>query len=408
MTASADPRTADDARPEFSWPAGETADSPEPAHARPWPVGPLPTSRAGDSRRTGRARTVALLAAASVAAGATGSALTMRYDGDSSPAVPITRSATVLPVGTEGTSQTAAATVAPSVVTIAVSGSAEGQNISGTGSGVVLRQDGYIVTNNHVVAAATGGGRVSVRFSDGSTRPARIVGTDPTSDLAVVRVNGAADLTAATFADSDALAVGQAVLAVGAPLGLANTVTQGIVSTLHRPVRTGQNVSAQSVIDAVQTDAAINPGNSGGALVDLAGRVVGIPSAIATAGRGASGNIGVGFAIPSNDATEVAEELIRDGRATHAQIGVSVSDAAESAEGLGASVGAVTAGGPAAAAGLRDGDVVTRVGGRDVTDADGLIVAVRSREPGEQVEVTYRRDGQTRTATISLGTAPAR
>ena len=163
-------------------------------------------------------------------------------------------------------------------------------------------------------------------FDDGSTARATVVGTDPTSDLAVVRAEGVSDLTPAVFADSDDLAVGQAVLAVGAPLGLSSTVTEGIVSTLDRPVRTGDGASEQSVIDAVQTDAAINPGNSGGALVDLEGRVVGVNSAIATAGDGSSGNIGVGFAIPSNDAVTVAEQLIADGTADHPLLGVSVGE----------------------------------------------------------------------------------
>src|SRR5207302_1342242 len=192
-------------------------------------------------------------------------------------------------------------------------------------------------------------------LSDGRRVSRSIVGTGPSADLAVIKLNGVTGLTAATFAPSDNLRVGQAVLAVGAPLGLANTVTQGIVSTLHRPVRTGDTTNSQSVIDAVQTDAAINPGNSGGALVDLAGRVVGINSAIATAG-GTSGNIGVGFAIPSETATKIADEIIRTGKATHSQMGVSVGDATSStdgAPGLGATIQAVAAGSPAARAGLQ-------------------------------------------------------
>ncbi|MDQ6649161.1 MAG: trypsin-like peptidase domain-containing protein [Actinomycetota bacterium] len=314
-----------------------------------------------------------------------------------------------------GTAEAAAKAVGPSVVTIAVTGRVQSafgraQAQSDTGSGVVIRTDGYVLTNNHVVAAAVGGGTVSVTFSDGRSVPASIVGTDPTSDLAVVRVSGVTGLTAAVFADSDQLHVGQAVLAVGAPLGLSNTVTEGIVSTLHRPVATGeQGAPAQSVIDAVQTDAAINPGNSGGALVDLAGRVVGINSAIASVGASAtgtqSGNIGVGFAIPSSAAAKVADQLIATGHATHAQLGVSVTDGTGSsanAPGAGATLGQVAAGGPAAAAGLQAGDVVTKVGDRVVTDANGLIVAVRAHEPGESVVVTYRRSGAVRTASVVL------
>ena len=170
-------------------------------------------------------------------------------------------------------------------------------------------------------------------------------------------------------------------------------------------MRTGEDAGSQAVIDAVQTDAAVNPGNSGGALVDLAGQVVGIPSAIATT-SGSSGSIGVGFAIPSNDAAEVADEIIADGRATHAQMAVGVGSAT-SATDSGAVLSAVTPGGPAADAGLRAGDLVVRVGERTVTDADSLIVAVRSADPGDSVQVTYRRGGQERTATVVLGEAPA-
>ena len=316
-------------------------------------------------RRPRRARMTALLVAGALACSATGAATAQLLD-DDAPVTPaavastLQRSATTVTGAARttvtGTPESAAATVGPSVVTIAVTGTqtttspfgqAAQQRVSGTGSGIVLRADGYVLTNNHVVSAAVDGGTVDVTFSDGTSAPAKIVGTDPSSDLAVIKVTGVSDLTPATFGDSDALAVGQAVLAVGAPLGLSNTVTEGIVSTLHRPVRTGEEgASEQSVIDAVQTDAAINPGNSGGALVDLAGHVVGINSAIATAGDGSSGNIGVGFAIPANSATEVADELIADGTADHPQLGISVGDATTTS--AGATVRQTTAGGPAA------------------------------------------------------------
>jgi putative serine protease PepD len=327
-----------------------------------------------------------------------------------------------------GTPESAAAVISPSVVTLEVSGSevvssngffgvqSQDQQVSDTGSGVVIRVDGatgYILTNNHVVSAAESGGTVNVTLTDGRTIPATIVGHDATSDLAVVKVNNVSGLKAATFANSDALKVGQAVLAVGAPLGLSNTVTEGIVSTLHRPVSTGESgASAQSVLDAVQTDAAINPGNSGGALVDLAGRVVGINSAIASTGSsttgGQSGNIGVGFAIPSNDAADVADQLIATGHATHAQIGISAQDAASTtngAPGLGSTVGGVSPGGPAAKAGLQPGDLITKVGDRVVTDAESLIVAVRANKPGASVPVTYTRAGRPHTVTVVLAGA---
>jgi putative serine protease PepD len=309
-------------------------------------------------------------------------------------------------------------------VTVEVSGTAvssspfgqQSQQIADTGSGVVVRVDGttgYILTNNHVISAALTGGTVHVTLNDGRTLAATIVGHDTTSDLAVLKITGVSGLKAAVFADSNALTVGQAVLAVGAPLGLSNTVTQGIVSTVHRPVATGESgAGAQAVIDAVQTDAAINPGNSGGALVDLAGRVVGINSAIASTGASSqgtqSGNIGVGFAIPSNDAANVADQLIATGTATHSQIGISAQDAASSTEGapgLGASVGQVTPGGPAAKAGLQQGDVITKIGDRVVTDADSLIVAVRANKPGTTVPVTYDRGGQTHTTNVTLTAA---
>jgi putative serine protease PepD len=290
-------------------------------------------------------------------------------------------------------------------------GGEQTQQVSDTGSGIVLRSEGstgYIVTNNHVIAAALNGGTVHVTLNDGRTVAASIVGHDTTDDLAVIKVAGVSGLKAATFADSDQLKVGQAVLAVGAPLGLSNTVTQGIVSTLHRPVATGEaGAGAQAVIDAVQTDAAINPGNSGGALVDLAGRVVGINSAIASTGAssGQAGNIGVGFAIPSNDAADVADQLIRTGHATHSQLGVSAGDASSStdgAPGLGAVLRQVAPGSPAQVAGLQAGDLITKVGDRVVTDANSLIVATRSHSPGSKVTVTYSRGGQVRQATVTL------
>jgi putative serine protease PepD len=399
----------------------------------------LPPTGSGDGPQhgsdPGRYRRTALALAALVAAGLIGGGTVAAVDrsngtvlGTAGAVLQTTSSVVGGSGGTAtGTPEAAAAVISPSVVTIEVSGTelvssnspfgqAQPQQVSGTGSGVVLRTVGsttYILTNNHVVSAAVSGGAVHVTLNDGRTVAASIVGTDATADLAVVKITGVSGLTPAVFADSSALKVGQAVLAVGAPLGLSNTVTQGIVSTLHRPVRTGESgASAQSVLDAVQTDAAINPGNSGGALVDLAGHVVGINSAIATTGSSSttsqSGNIGVGFAIPSNDAAAVADQLIATGHATHSQIGISAQDAASStngAPGLGATVGAVTAGGPAAKAGLQPGDLITKVGSRVVTDADSLIVAVRANNPGTSVVITYERAGQTRTTTATLAAA---
>jgi putative serine protease PepD len=385
------------------------------------PAGPVAPPVAKHKRNG----TALLLALALVAGGGVGGAVASALDGNGGTTV---INGTAFSGGTvqgaasstvKGTPESAASIIGPSVVTVEVTGQASNgfggsSASSGTGSGVIIRTEGYIVTNNHVVSAAVGGGSVHVTLSDGRTLPATIVGTDPSTDLAVLKVSGASGLQAATFARSEALKVGQAVLAVGAPLGLANTVTQGIVSTLHRPVRTGEaGASAQAVIDAVQTDAAINPGNSGGALVDLAGRVVGINSAIATtggSGSGQSGNIGVGFAIPSEIASNVADQLIASGRAVHSQIGVSVGDAPNStdgAPGLGATIRDVVPGGPAAKAGLQVGDVVTKVDDRRVTDADSLIVAVRSHDPGSTVTLTISRGGATKTLKVTLGTSPS-
>lgn len=372
---------------------------------------PEPSSGSQSSRRLG---TLALALALMVGSGAAGAGLALGLDDDGT--TPVRAAAVIAQSSGEsgptvaGTTESAAAIIGPSVVTIRVAGSqttqtpfgTRQQRVSGTGSGVVLSTDGYIVTNNHVVASAVGGGEVSVLFRSGRTAEATIVGTDPTSDLAVIKVPASDELTPAVFADSDDLVVGQDVLAVGAPLGLSNTITEGIISTIGRPVRTGEpGASAQSVIDAIQTDAAINPGNSGGALANLAGEVVGLNTAIATAG-GSSGSIGVGFAIPSNTVVEVARELIADGTAEHPLLGVSVSNGPNAS---GALVRDVR--GAAAGAGLRAGDIITKVDDRTVVDANSLIVAVRAHDPGDKVVVSYLRGGQTRTTTVALTTAPA-
>jgi putative serine protease PepD len=311
---------------------------------------------------------------------------------------------------TSNSVESAAAIALKSVVTIEVSGSSG----SGTGSGVVLDSSGHIVTNNHVVEEAASGGTITVVLSNGTQRSATIVGRDPSSDIAVIKVSDTSGLTPATFAASSTVKTGQTVLAVGAPLGLSNTVTEGIVSALNRPVRTGSEASAaatqNTVIDAVQTDAAINPGNSGGALVDLNGRVIGINSAIATvssasSGQGQdsqSGNIGVGFAIPADTALSVAKQLIETGTAVHATLGVSAED---TQSGTGAQIAQVTSGSAADKAGLKTGDVVTAIGSRKVSDTDGLVAAVRSHSPGESVTVTYQRGGKTSTVTAKLSSS---
>ena len=376
------------------------------------PAGPPQHPQQPPRRRFAAGIAVGAIALA-LASGVTGSAATLALnDNDSNGAAPvITRevSPASAKAAAPGTVEAAAATITPSVVTLRVTGSEGGRTAQGTGSGVVLREDGHILTNNHVVAPAANGGTVQVFFSDGSSKEAKIVGRDPSNDLAVVKVNGASGLKAATFAGSSGLKIGQPVLAVGAPLGLSGTVTQGIISAVNRPVRTGDGTGQDAVIDAIQTDAPINPGNSGGALVDLSGRVIGINSAIATVGGGdngapgqssQSGNIGVGFAIPADDAVRIAQQLISEGKASHATLGVSAQD---STEGAGATVMSVVGGSAASKIGLREGDVITAVGSRRVVDVDSLVAAVRDHEPGDKVTITYQRAGKTAKGDVTLG-----
>ncbi|QZN87394.1 trypsin-like peptidase domain-containing protein [Cellulomonas sp. C5510] len=304
-----------------------------------------------------------------------------------------------------------AATVLPSVVSIEAT-SAVG---SATGSGMVLRQDGYILTNHHVVAGAEeAGSSLVVLFADGSQEPATVVGSTPDYDLAVLKVD-VTGLTPLALGDSDEVQVGDPVVAVGAPLGLAGTVTSGIVSALNRPVAAGDGNEATAFINAIQTDAAINPGNSGGPLVNAAGEVVGINSAIAQppgAAPAAGGSIGLGFAIPSNQARRTAEQLIETGRATYPVIGAmldtrytgeGVRVAGESQQGQ----PPVTPDGPADRAGIRPGDVILAIEGRPVTQPDELIVAIRARTPGEAVLLRVRGDdGAERDVRVVLDESP--
>ncbi|WP_433086079.1 trypsin-like peptidase domain-containing protein [Dactylosporangium sp. CA-052675] len=277
--------------------------------------------------------------------------------------------------------------VLPSVVDIST-GEAEG-------SGVIMTADGQVITNNHVVAGAS---KLQVTFSTGKTASATVVGTDPAGDIAVIKIQGVSGLTPAKFGDSDALRVGDTVLAVGSPLGLQGSVTAGIVSALHRTIEGEQG--GKSIADAIQTDAAINPGNSGGALVNLRGEVVGINTAIATAGQN-SGNIGVGFAISANRARSSADQLAKGGKVSHPYLGVQLTDGNG-----GALIGGVVAGGPADKAGLKTGDLVTKFGSATVNDATGLINAVQGAKAGDQVQVTINRNGTEQTVTVTLGEAP--
>jgi len=281
----------------------------------------------------------------------------------------------------------------PSVVQLNVGGNGAG----GTGSGFVVREDGYILTNNHVTA---GGSTISVTFSDGSSAPATLVGANPGYDLAVVKVDRS-DLPAVTLGSSGALKVGDTAIAIGSPLGLQGTVTSGIVSALDRPVTAG-GTGEMAFINAIQTDAAINPGNSGGPLVDGNGAVIGINTAIATLGGslgGQAGSIGLGFAIPIDSAARIASEIIATGTSSTPIMGVRID---MEYPGPGARISEVTPGGPAADAGLRSGDVVTAVNGSLVADPTGLIVAIRSSAPGETIVLTVDRNGQISTIDVVL------
>ena len=298
-----------------------------------------------------------------------------------------------------------AAKLLPSVVTLNVAGATE----SGTGSGVIIRSDGYILTNNHVVEVAANGGTITADFYKGKQKvPARIVGRDPKTDLAVVRVD-ATGLPAATLGQSSSLVVGDPVVALGAPLGLSSTVTSGIISALDRNVEVPDETGATSgglLIGAIQTDAAINPGNSGGPLVDDKGQVIGINSAIATApgsgGTTSGGNIGVGFAIPIDYARSIADEIIRTGKATHPYVGVTAGPADTAGGGQGAKILSLVAGGPAQKAGLQVNDIITKVDGQTIDGVDGLVAATRLHKVGDVVTITYQRNGKSATVRVTL------
>jgi putative serine protease PepD len=318
----------------------------------------------------------------------------------------------------------AAATAAPSVVTISVSGSSG----SGNGSGVFLTEDGYVITNAHVVTldGSTSNVKLQVKTSDGHVYDAKVIGTDPINDLAVIKVDAPISFKPVEFADSSQINVGDRVVALGAPLGLANTVTEGIVSALNRTIAVAsaevpenpglgglQFFSGRGTavnLRVIQTDAAINPGNSGGALVDEEGKLIGINVAIASAGSGAqAGNIGVGFAIPSNVAERIASEIMTTGTASHALLGAGVIDATASSDNSGFSIGAeikeLTKGGAAEKAGLAVGDIVVKFNGQAIATAGELTAAVRQEPAGAKAIVELIRNNKTLTVNVVLGDA---
>ncbi|MFC4785420.1 S1C family serine protease [Nocardioides sp. MAHUQ-72] len=288
--------------------------------------------------------------------------------------------------------------------TVQISAEYDGQEGGATGSGFVLDRQGHVVTNNHVVAdAASDDGLIEIVDQDGNRFEATLVGRSPVYDLAVLYAEEAKGLHPAPLGASQALRVGEGVVAFGSPLGLSSTVTAGIVSALHRPVTTGDSSNDSSYINAVQTDAAINPGNSGGPLVNLRGQVVGVNSAIATTGTAAgeeAGNIGVGFAIPIEQVEITADQILRTGEARYPVIGAKVKTGQD--DGSGAEIDEVMDGTPADDSGLQQGDVITEVDGQRVSDGIALIVAIRAHQPGETVEFTVQRDGEERTVEVTL------
>jgi putative serine protease PepD len=297
--------------------------------------------------------------------------------------------------------------VLPTIVTIGVS-AADGSG--GTGSGEVITSDGYILTNNHVIAPAAEGADIVVLYSDGTSHPAKLVGRSERADVAVVKVD-ATGLPVIQQGNSAALKVGQPVVALGAPLGLSSTVTTGVVSALGRTVPVAGDGDRNAVLaDAIQTDASINPGNSGGALVDCDGRLVGVNSAIATVpganGVAGGGSVGIGFAIPETVAIPIAEQIIKTGNVTYPTFGIGVTPiqpGAQGSEQTGLYVQSVTPGGPAAQAGIQEGDIITKVDGKPVASIDDLTAIQLTSKPGDTVEVTYDRDGETQRTTVTLG-----
>ncbi|MEV7622577.1 trypsin-like peptidase domain-containing protein [Actinoplanes sp. NPDC089786] len=380
----------------------------------PW-AAPVATETATRPASSGRGRRVFVAGAAAVlialAGGGIGAATVLAMDDNDGSSTVQTGSSSVTRVVDRSSLAQIASAVQDSVVSITTG--------SGEGSGVVLNSNGDIVTNNHVVSTAQGG-KVNVIFADGKKATATIVGTDERTDLAVIRATGVSDLKPATLGDSAQMQVGDTVLALGSPLGLEGSVTAGIISAKDRTIKSegsepspqdqqpnpfgGQEQQqqqpsggAQSMSGLLQTDAPINPGNSGGALVNTNGQVIGINSAIYTSG-GSQGNIGLGFAIPSNKVKQVVDALIAGKKVSHPALGVSVAEA----ENGGALVRSVTAGSAAAGAGIQQGDVIISVNGKAVNDSDDLIGVIQGASVGSKVSIVFSRDGAQKTVTATL------
>jgi len=418
------------------------------AHRDPFPTEPIRSVRNPKSRKRSRAGIVVASTAAVAVISAGAGALVFAVQPDHSaarslasavvtaPTMPVAKppaASTPASGAPAGSVEQVAAKVVPSVVKLQIDMGSQSEE----GSGIILDPNGLILTNNHVVAALNGasagdgapggqdesdgqaapsgqeapGGqamKATVTLSDGRTAPFSVVGADPSSDIAVVRAQGLSGLTPIALGSSKDLKVGQNVVAIGSPLGLQGTVTTGIVSALDRPVSTGDGPDQNTVLDAIQTDAAINPGNSGGALVNMNGELIGVNSAIASLGGGGSpgaqsGSIGLGFAIPVDQAKRIADELASTGTATHASLGVQL---ANDPSANGAAIAQVVGGGPAATAGVPDGVVVTKMDDHVIDSPEALVAAVRSKAPGDAVTLTYSdSSGASQTAQVTLGTA---
>ena len=382
--------------------------------AQPTMVPPGAAPRTSQKRSRTGTLVIGALAVAVLSAGVGGGVATLAHQDRPAPGSTLSGAAPSVPAAAlpAGSVEQVAAKVVPSVVKLETNlGRA-----SEEGSGIILTSDGLILTNNHVVAAAGATpdapagppAQTKVTFFDGRTAKFTVVGTDPSSDIAVVRAENVTGLTPVSLGSSADLRVGQDVVAIGSPLGLEGTVTTGIISALNRPVAAGGDTRNQNtVLDAIQTDAAINPGNSGGALVNMSGQLVGVNSAIATMGgdspQAQSGSIGLGFAIPVDQAKRIADELIQNGSASHASLGVQVSNDTTSD---GAKIVEVTGDGAAAKAGLPSGVVVTKVDDRVINSADALVAAVRSKAPGDKVTLTFLDSGgKPQTVAVTLGKA---
>ncbi|MEU9888311.1 trypsin-like peptidase domain-containing protein [Sphaerisporangium sp. NPDC051011] len=380
----------------------------------PPPGAPRVETGAAGSRgpRTGVLATLAVvIALVASTAGSVGTYLLTRSNGGVDPSYSLGTPTGAIVNRAPDSVAGVASKVLPSVVSLDVRGNSE----AGTGSGFVIK-GGYVVTNNHVVAAAALTGNIKITFNDKKSTAAKIVGRDPSSDIAVVKPDDTFGAPEITIGNSDRVVVGDPVIAIGSPLGLTGTVTTGIVSSLNRPVTAGgESGSESSFINAIQTDAAINPGNSGGPLVNGAGEVIGVNSAIATLGNSSfgsqSGSIGLGFSIPINHVRRVAEELITTGSAKKSRIGVQL-DPDYQGEGVRIATTAeqgqppVVPGGPADKAGMKPGDVILAIDGNPVSDQSELIVAIRSKAPGTTVTLKFRRDGRDMTASVTIDAIP--